>query len=68
MTAGGATQYQHVMIQEGAQMQWDPFDSVLESAANQYQQPAVDEKLYPLVQKQIKEFRTLKQLDETLKQ
>ena len=45
MTAGGATQYQHVMIQEGAQMQWDPFDSVLESTANQYQQPPVDEKL-----------------------
>ena len=56
------------MIQDGTQMQWDPFDSVMESVHNSsYRQPDVDEKLRPLVQKQIKEFRTLKQLDETLK-
>ena len=60
------------MVQETNQERWDPFDSILENnsinvSINQTQ-PSVDEKLRPLIQKQIKEFRTLKQLEETLKE
>ena len=62
----------HVMIQETNNDRWDPFESIAaENSINQslgYGQPQIDEKLRPLIQKQIKEFRTLKQLEETLKE
>lgn len=59
------------MIQETNKEKWDPFDSIMaENSINQsliQPTPSVDERLKPLIQKQVKEFRTLKHLEETLK-
>ena len=57
------------MVQETIKEKWDPFDSIMadDSIISSKHQASADDRLKPLIQKQIKEFRTLKQLEETLK-
>ena len=60
----------HVVIHDTNGEKWEPFDSIMstDSVTRQQNQASADDKLLPLIQNQIKEFKTLKQLEETLSQ